>query len=110
MREMRKLKLDPNKVDLLTQEAGRLDDLVIPDDSDPVNRFKLRFSQTGEYLRPDDMRWCVEKTNFTEDQIADWFRSFKVDCPDGRLTRDHLRSLFRTAFPDGMIRSLINDE
>ena len=65
--------------------------------------YSLRFSQTGEYLRPDDMRWCIEKTNFTEDQIADWFKRFKVDCPDGRLTRDHLRLLFRTAFPGGTL-------
>ena len=41
MKEMKKLKLDPNKVDLLTSEGG-LDDLVIADDSDPLNRFKLR--------------------------------------------------------------------
>ena len=41
------------------------------------------------------------QTNFNEDQIIDWFKRFKRDCPDGRLTRDNLRSLFRQAFPDG---------
>ncbi len=34
-------------------------------------------------------------------QIIDWFKRFKLDCPDGRLTQDHLRSLFRQAFPGG---------
>jgi neurocalcin delta len=49
-------------------------------------------------------KFCIEKTNFTEDQIIDWFKRFKRDCPDGRLTRDGLRSLFRQAFPEGTDR------
>jgi hypothetical protein len=34
-------------------------------------------------------------------QIIDWFKRFKKDCPDGRLTVDHLRTLFRQVFPNG---------
>ena len=34
-------------------------------------------------------------------QIIEWFKRFRVDCPDGKLTRDHLRRLFRQMFPEG---------
>ena len=100
------------------------DDVAITEETkeSPINQYKLKFMNTGDYLRPHDMRYCIEKvrsfcallfvlnfstipactqTNFNEDQIIDWFRRFKRDCPDGRLTRDNLRTLFRQAFPDG---------
>ena len=47
------------------------------------------------------MRFCVERTNFTEDQIIEWFKRFRTDCPDGKLTFDHLRKLYKQAFPHG---------
>ncbi len=31
----------------------------------------------------------------------DWFKRFRKDCPDGKLTRDHLRRLFKQVFPGG---------
>ena len=34
-----------------------------------VSRFAVQFCKTGSYLRPDDMKFCVDKTNFTEDQV-----------------------------------------
>eukprot|EP00094_Tigriopus_californicus_P000624 TCALIF_00606-PA protein Name:"Similar to ncs-2 Neuronal calcium sensor 2 (Caenorhabditis elegans)" AED:0.38 eAED:0.38 QI:0/0.5/0/0.66/1/1/3/0/607 len=92
LKEIKKLKIDPTRL---------LEEVVISDEGDPLNQFKLKFMQTGEYLRPHDMKYCIEKTNFTEEQIIDWFKRFKRDCPDGKLTRDNLRSLFRQAFPDG---------
>ena len=89
---LKKLKVDIAKIQ---------DEVVISNKEDPVNKFKLTFCKTGSYLRPDDMRFCVEKTNFTEDQIIDWFKRFRTDCPDGKLTMDHLIKLFKKAFPDG---------
>ena len=98
-KEIRKLKLDGDET-----VAARLEHEVVISPNwadDPVGRYKMRFMRTGEYLRPHDMRYCVENTNFSEEQIIDWFKRFRKDCPDGRLTRDHLRRLFRQAFPDG---------
>ena len=43
----------------------------------------------------------VTLDQFSFDQIIDWFKRFKKDCPDGRLTLDHLRTLFRQVFPRG---------
>ena len=47
------------------------------------------------------MDFCIEKTNFTEDQIIDWFKRFRIDCPNGRLTMAQLMDLFKKAFPEG---------
>ena len=92
---IRKLKIDVTEI--------KEDDVAITEETkeSPINQYKLKFMNTGDYLRPHDMKYCVEKTNFNEDQIIDWFKRFKRDCPDGRLTRDSLRALFRQAFPDG---------
>lgn len=89
---LKKLKVDMAKIQ---------DEVVISDKHDPVNKFKLQFCKTGSYLRPDDMKFCVEKTNFTEEQIIDWFKRFRTDCPDGKLTMDQLCKLFKKAFPEG---------
>ena len=53
------------------------------------------------------MDFCIEKTNFTEDQIIDWFKRFRIDCPNGRLTMEQLMDLFKKAFPEGNFSSLI---
>ena len=90
-------------MDLATIEA---DDVASGDREDPVNKFRRMFCKTGTYLRPDDMKFGVTKTNFTEDQIIEWFHRFKKDCPDGRLTIDQLRKLFRQAYPYG--KKIIN--
>ncbi len=43
--------------------------ILIEDDQDPVSKFKMKFMKTGEYLRPQDLKYCLEKTNFTEEQV-----------------------------------------
>ena len=47
------------------------------------------------------MKFCLDNTSFSEDEIVDWFKRFRKDCPDGKLTKDHLRKLFKQAFPLG---------
>ena len=41
------------------------------------------------------------KTKFDETRIKNWYRAFAKECPDGRLTRDHLIKLFKKVFPLG---------
>lgn len=81
--------------------SSNLVQVINDEPNDPISQFKKRFMKTGEYLRPSDMKFCIENTNYTEEQIIDWFKRFKQDCPDGRLTKDRLRFMFKRAFPDG---------
>lgn len=48
IKEIKKLKIDVSKID---------EDVVIGED--PVSQYKLKFMQTGDYLRPHDMRYRV---------------------------------------------------
>ena len=52
---IRKLKIDVTDI--------KEDDVAIPEDAkeSPINQFKLKFMNTGDYLRPHDMRYCIEK-------------------------------------------------
>ena len=70
-KELKKL-----NIDLATIEA---DVVASGDEEDPIYLFRKHFSKTGSYLRPDDMKFCVTKTNFTEDQIIEWFQRFRCE-------------------------------
>ncbi len=59
-RAIRRLKIDVSRID---------ENLLVGEDEEPMNQFKRTFMRTGEYLRPHDMRYCVQKTNFTEEQV-----------------------------------------
>ena len=61
--------------------------------NDVLFQIKSRYLPTGHYLRPHDMEFCVSSTDFTEDAIYDWFKRFRRDCPNGKLTRAQLRFL-----------------
>jgi Ca2+-binding EF-hand superfamily protein len=41
------------------------------------------------------------KTKFDEARIRTWYQAFSKECPDGKLTRDHLTKLFKKVFPTG---------
>ena len=56
---------------------------------------------TGTYLRPHDMLFCIERTKFSEEQIVAWFKRFREECSNGRLSRLHLSDLFQQVFPEG---------
>ena len=55
-------------------------------------QIKCRYLPTGHYLRPHDMEFCIRSTDFNEDEIYDWFKRFRKDCPNGKLGRAQLRS------------------
>ena len=54
-------------------------------------QIKSRYLPTGHYLRPHDMEFCLVSTDFDEDEIFEWFKRFRKDCPNGKLTRAQLR-------------------
>ena len=54
-------------------------------------QIKSRYLPTGHYLRPHDMEFCLGSTDFDEEEIFEWFKRFRNDCPNGKLTRAQLR-------------------
>ena len=43
--------------------------VLIENEEDPVAKFKMQFMKPGEFLRPQDLKFCLEKTNFTEEEV-----------------------------------------
>ena len=55
----------------------------------------------GKFLLDDDFKWCVENTRFSEREILKWFKNFRLECPQGHLTKNHLCRLCRKILPCG---------
>ena len=43
----------------------------------------------------------ILKTKFDEIRIQKWYQAFNKECPEGKLTREHLIKLFKKVFPQG---------
>ncbi len=37
---------------------------------------KAKYMDTGSYLRPHDILYCLEKTKFNEESIISWFKRY----------------------------------
>ncbi|XP_023337528.1 uncharacterized protein LOC111708396 [Eurytemora carolleeae] len=87
----------------LKKEDLKLDKkpLLLDPANNPIDRVKAKYMDTGSYLRPHDILFCLQNTKFSEEKIISWFKRFRLECPDGRLSRTHLRELFQKVFPDG---------
>ena len=52
-------------------------------------------------LSPVDIQDLADKTDFTEREIEIWFKSFKNDCPTGKLNVQDFKKLYNQLFPGG---------
>jgi len=55
----------------------------------------------GAKLPKEDLEFLTSHTNFTEQQIKQWYKGFKKDCPDGELDRSKFLDIYQAMFPDG---------
>ena len=49
-------------------------------------------------LSRDDLDYLLENTNYSIDTIMAWYRGFKEDCPDGRLTPQAFMHVYGSSF------------
>lgn len=47
-------------------------------------------SPTGKTLSETDLQFCLKKTKFNRKTVLFWFKSFRKECPNGKLSRAHL--------------------
>ena len=73
----------PLYLDVMNNPIDRVTILYYKQNINNINfRVKLtaKYMDTGTYLRPHDMLFCIERTKFTEEQIVAWFKSKLNNC------------------------------
>ena len=102
--EMKQLGLEKKDLKL----NGKSTPLVLDVENNPVDRvYKIsdlrkktnpfllkltaKYLETGSYLRPHDMLFCIERTKFSEEKILAWFKTYSfylnssVESPPNHL-------------------------
>merc|ERR1711881_596604 len=54
-------------------------------------------------LSKADLAWLTAHTRYSEETILEWFKGFKQDCPDGRLTAESFMKIYSKCFPAGNV-------
>ncbi|CAB0039701.1 unnamed protein product [Trichogramma brassicae] len=52
-------------------------------------------------LSKEDMDFLKSHTRYDEATIKDWYKGFKQDCPNGRLTPAKFVDMYKMFFPSG---------
>ncbi|VDM44181.1 unnamed protein product [Toxocara canis] len=52
-------------------------------------------------LSKEDLEFLKRNTNFTEEQIKEWYKGFVQDCPKGHLTKEQFIKVYKDFFPSG---------
>jgi len=58
-------------------------------------------SSKGDRLTKEDLEFLRTHTRYDEGTITEWYRGFKQDCPDGRLTPAAFVKIYSKCFPSG---------
>ncbi|KAL7670777.1 hypothetical protein ACOME3_005701 [Neoechinorhynchus agilis] len=56
----------------------------------------------SKYRIPEgELRFLLENTSFSKQQIEEWFNGFMKDCPSGELTQKKFHKVYKELFPSG---------
>ena len=58
-------------------------------------------SKKSEKLSKEDLEYLRANTNYSVDTIIEWYKGFKEDCPDGKLTPDSFMHIYGNSFLTG---------
>merc|ERR1719219_3205684 len=59
-------------------------------------------------LSQEDIEYLKINTKFDEQEIREWFKGFKVDCPDGELGKDKILDMYSMILPVGNAKVFVD--
>lgn len=64
-------------------------------------KWKKRKNKVNHNLSQDDIEYLKLNTRYDEQEIKEWYRGFKQDCPDGQLGKDKILEMYSMILPAG---------
>ena len=61
---------------------------------------KKRERESKPELTEEDIKFLTTNTNYSEEEIRQWFREFIKDCPEGALTVEKVKEMMNFILPD----------
>ena len=57
--------------------------------------------KSKQVLSQEDIQFLESHTRYDERAIKEWYKGFKQDCPNGRLTPSQFVDMYKLSFPTG---------
>ncbi len=65
-------------------------------------------SSTGNTLAQEDIDYLRRNTRYDENEIREWYKGFKADCPDGTLSKTKILDVYAAILPAGNARVFVD--
>jgi len=71
-------------------------------------KYKKKSKKTSHTLTQDDIEFLKKNTRYDEQEIKEWYRGFKQDCPDGQLGKDKILEMYSMILPAGNAKVFVD--
>merc|ERR1719418_395372 len=71
-------------------------------------KYKKKGKKVSHTLTQDDIDFLKKNTRYDEQEIKEWYRGFKQDCPDGQLSKDKILEMYSMILPAGNAKVFVD--